>query len=212
MDGILTKSSDTSTFTVALSQRGGEAPTMTTTTAPRPESPDAATTREVLPGHPFPLGASFDGRGTNFSLFSEVAERVELCLFDEAGAEERVDVAEYTSSHWHCYLPGVRPGQRYGYRVHGAYDPASGVRCNPAKLLIDPYAEAIDGDVDWSGPSTLPYTPDPGGSDHADLAIDTTDSAPAIPKSVVVDRSVRLGRRHAAERTAGTRRSSTRCT
>src|SRR4051812_12482188 len=99
----------------------------------------------VWPGSPFPLGPVFDGRGTNFSLFSENAERVELCLFDASDAETRIDVRERTAFNWHCYVPDVGPGQRYGYRVHGDYDPKRGLRFNPARLLIDPYAKAIDG-------------------------------------------------------------------
>ena len=141
--------------------------------------------RAVWPGDPFPLGQSWDGHGTNFSLFSENAERVELCLFDSDGNEERVAVEERTAFNWHCYLPGVGPGQRYGYRVHGRYDPATGLRFNPAKLLIDPYAKAIDGAVQWDAANTLPYVP--SGSVDADLTIDESDSAPAMPKSVVID-------------------------
>jgi isoamylase len=141
--------------------------------------------RAVWPGDPFPLGQSWDGDGTNFSLFSENAERVELCLFDSDGNEERVAVEERTAFNWHCYLPGVGPGQRYGYRVHGRYDPDTGLRFNPAKLLIDPYAKAIDGAVQWDAANTLPYVP--SGSVDADLTIDDSDSAPAMPKSVVID-------------------------
>ncbi|GGO73151.1 glycogen debranching protein GlgX [Nocardioides deserti] len=107
------------------------------------------TTTEVWPGQPYPLGATFDGTGTNFALFSEAAERVELCLFDEDGTETRIDVTEVDAFVWHCYLPSVQPGQRYGYRVHGPYDPAQGQRCNPNKLLLDPYAKATSGDIDW---------------------------------------------------------------
>ena len=102
------------------------------------------------PGTAYPLGAAYDGVGTNFALFSNVAERVELCLYDEAGTEDRVTLAEMDGFVWHGYLPGVGPGQRYGYRVHGPYDPAAGHRCNPAKLLLDPYAKAIDGSVAWN--------------------------------------------------------------
>jgi glycogen operon protein len=143
--------------------------------------------RAVWPGRPFPLGPEWDGAGTNFSFFSENAERVELCLFDEAGSEERVELVERTAFNWHAYLPGVGPGQRYGYRVHGDYEPATGRRFNPAKLLIDPYAKQIDGAVDWDAANVLPYVPSP--DPDADLTIDETDSAPAIPKCVVIDPS-----------------------
>jgi glycogen operon protein len=139
---------------------------------------------EVWPGRPFPLGPSWDGRGTNFSLFSENAHRVELCLFDDADGESRIPVTERTAFNWHCYLPGVGPGQRYGYRVHGPYDPPSGHRFNPAKLLLDPYAKAIEGPIAWDRANTLPYPP---GNEEADLVADDEDSAPAIPKCVVVD-------------------------
>jgi glycogen operon protein len=141
--------------------------------------------RQVWAGQPYPLGHEWDGQGTNFSLFSENSERVELCLFDAEGNEERIELRERTAFNWHCYLPGVGPGQHYGYRVHGSYEPARGRRFNPAKLLIDPYAKAIDGVVDWDAANVLPYVP--GGGDDADLTIDETDSAPAIPKSVVSD-------------------------
>jgi len=144
--------------------------------------------RAVWPGRPFPLGATWDGGGTNFALFSEHAHRVELCLYDDADAEERIELREQTALNWHCYLPGVGPGQRYGYRVHGPYAPLEGHRFNPAKLLIDPYAKAIEGPVAFDRASVLPYVPDPG-NDHADLEIDDTDDADAIPKSVVVDES-----------------------
>jgi glycogen operon protein len=101
------------------------------------------------PGTPYPLGATFDGAGTNFALFSEVATDVELCLFEADGSESRVELSEVDGSVWHCYLPGVGPGQRYGYRVHGPYDLRAGHRCDPSKLLLDPYAKAIDGQIDW---------------------------------------------------------------
>jgi glycogen operon protein len=104
---------------------------------------------EVWPGTAYPLGATFDGVGTNFAVFSEVAEQVELCLFDDDRNETRVSMTEVDAFVWHCYLPSVQPGQRYGYRVHGTYDPAKGLRCNPAKLLLDPYAKATVGDIDW---------------------------------------------------------------
>jgi isoamylase len=100
---------------------------------------------QIWTGQPYPLGATFDGGGTNFALFSEAAERVELCLFDEDGTETRVQVTEVDAFVWHVYLPAVQPGQRYGYRVHGPYDPANGQRCDPSKLLLDPYAKAISG-------------------------------------------------------------------
>ncbi len=139
---------------------------------------------KLWPGKPFPLGAMWDGQGTNFSLFSENAERVELCLFDERDAETRVELIEQTAHVWHSYLPGVGPGQRYGYRVHGPYAPEQGHRFNPAKLLIDPYAKAIEGAIGWNRANTLPYVPD---GDDADLQPDDQDDAEAIPKCVVVD-------------------------
>jgi glycogen operon protein len=135
----------------------------------------------MRPGEPFPLGATWDGRGTNFSLFSEVAERVELCLFDANGHETRVTLPERTAYCWHGYLREVGPGQRYGFRVHGPWDPSSGLRCNPAKLLIDPYALAITGQIDWNA-AVFPY---PVGGD--DLVRDDADSAPYMPSGVVVD-------------------------
>jgi glycogen operon protein len=101
------------------------------------------------PGSAYPLGATYDGSGTNFALFSEVADRVELCLFDAQRNETRIEVTEVDAHVWHCYLPLVQPGQRYGYRVHGPFDPSQGLRCNPNKLLLDPYAKATDGDIDW---------------------------------------------------------------
>jgi len=103
---------------------------------------------QIWPGRAYPLGATYDGAGVNFALFSEAAERVELCLVDDDGQETRIDLPESDGYVHHAYLPGVQPGQRYGYRVHGAYDPAKGVRCNPAKLLLDPYAKAVEGQVD----------------------------------------------------------------
>ncbi|MGH8964644.1 MAG: glycogen debranching enzyme, partial [Actinomycetes bacterium] len=138
------------------------------------------------PGHAYPLGATYDGSGTNFAIFSEVAEKVELCLFSPRGKEQRIPLSEVDGFVHHGYLPGVEPGQRYGYRVHGPYDAAQGLRCNPQKLLIDPYAKAIDGPVRWERANVLPYVPDPENPD-ADLELDDEDSAPAIPKSVVVD-------------------------
>ncbi|MGZ4479072.1 MAG: glycogen debranching protein GlgX [Nocardioidaceae bacterium] len=103
---------------------------------------------QIWPGRPYPLGATYDGAGVNFALFSEVAERVELCLFGDRGKETRVDLIETDAFVHHAYLPGIQPGQRYGFRVHGPYDPANGHRCNPAKLLLDPYAKAVEGQID----------------------------------------------------------------
>jgi len=104
----------------------------------------------VWPGTPYPLGATYDGAGTNFSVFSEVAERVELCLIDEHGAETRIDLDEVDGFVWHAYLPEIGPGQRYGFRVHGPWDPAAGLRCDPSKLLLDPYGKSFTGDFDFS--------------------------------------------------------------
>ena len=140
----------------------------------------------VWPGKPFPLGPKWDGEGTNFSLFSEHAEKVELCLFDESDRETRYELTERTAFNWHGYLPGVGPGQRYGYRVHGRWAPEQGHRFNPDKLLIDPYAKSIEGAVDWNAGNVLPYVP---GGDDADLERDDEDDAAAIPKSVVIDES-----------------------
>ena len=140
---------------------------------------------EVWPGSPFPLGPTWDGEGTNFSIFSEHAERVVLCLFDENDEETCVEMTERTSFNWHCYLPGVHPGQRYGYRVHGPYDPHAGHRFNPAKLLLDPYAKSIEGPILFDKGNVHPYVPT-GGEDD-DLTPDDSDSAAAIPKCVVID-------------------------
>jgi isoamylase len=141
---------------------------------------------KVWPGQPFPLGPTWDGHGTNFSLFSENAERVELCLYDQHDHETRVPLTERTAFNWHGYLPDVGPGQRYAYRVHGRWAPAEGHRFNAAKLLIDPYAKAIEGPVRFDAARTLPYVP--GGTD-ADLRPDGSDDAEAIPKCVVIDPS-----------------------
>ena len=135
---------------------------------------------EVWPGRRYPLGATHDGVGTNFSLFSEVAESVELCLFDDDGVETRVPLPEVDGSVWHGYLPGVTAGQRYGYRVHGPYAPEKGQRCNPHKLLLDPYAKAIEGDVDWD-PSLFGY--DMAKPDR----MSDTDSAAHLPKCIVLN-------------------------
>jgi isoamylase len=146
---------------------------------------------DVWPGLPFPLGPTWDGNGTNFALFSENAERVELCLFDADDGETRLEMTEREVFNWHCYVPGIGPGQRYGYRVYGPYDPASGKRFNPAKLLIDPYAKAVEGPVQWDKANVLPYVP--SLDDDADLHLDDEDSAEAIPKCVVVDPSFDWG-------------------
>jgi isoamylase len=140
---------------------------------------------EVWPGSPFPLGPTWDGEGTNFSIFSEHAEKVELCLFDDDDRETSIEMTERTAFNWHCYLPGVTAGQRYGYRVHGPYDPASGKRFNPSKLLLDPYAKSIEGPIRWGMGNVLPYVP--AGTADDDLHPDDADDAAAIPKCVVID-------------------------
>ena len=124
----------------------------------------------VWPGTPYPLGATYDGAGTNFSVFSEVAERVELCLIDKAGTEERIHLDEVDGFVWHAYLPAITPGQRYGFRVYGPWDPAAGHRCDPSKLLLDPYGKAFDGDFK-QGPELFSYDvargTDPAGHDDS---------------------------------------------
>jgi glycogen operon protein len=135
---------------------------------------------EIWPGDAYPLGAHFDGAGTNFTLFSEIADSVELCLFDSGGAETRVSLPEIDGSVWHGFLPGVVPGQRYGYRVHGPYEPAHGHRCNPAKLLIDPYAKAVEGEIDWDPACFSYHDGDPESRNDA-------DSAPHTMRSVVIN-------------------------
>jgi glycogen operon protein len=151
-----------------------------------PLSPDRAESRPIRlwPGRPYPLGATWDGDGVNFALFSEHAAGVDLCLFDPTGGrEERVPLRERTDLVWHGYVPGLAPGQLYGYRVHGAYDPAKGFRFNPAKLLIDPYARALAGTLTWRDECFGYRVGDPA----ADLSRDDRDSAPFVPKAVVVD-------------------------
>ncbi|MHB8274550.1 MAG: glycogen debranching enzyme, partial [Dermatophilaceae bacterium] len=103
---------------------------------------------DIWPGHPYPLGATFNGSGVNFALFSEVAAKVEVCLIADDGSETRVELTEVDGYVWHGFVPAIEPGQRYGFRVHGPFDLAKGHRCNPAKLLLDPYAKAIDGQID----------------------------------------------------------------
>ena len=140
---------------------------------------------KVWPGLPYPLGATWDGKGVNFALFSAHAEKVELCLFDRSGQYEqaRIVLPEYTDEVWHCYLPEIRPDQLYGYRVYGPYDPAAGHRFNPNKLLIDPYAKALAGQVRWSD-VVYGYRV---GSPREDLAFDRRDSARHVPKCRVVE-------------------------
>jgi isoamylase len=121
----------------------------------------------VWPGTPYPLGATYDGAGTNFSVFSEVAERVELCLIDRAGTEDRIPLDEVDGFVWHAYLPAITPGQRYGFRVYGPWDPAAGHRCDPSKLLLDPYGKAFDGDFK-KGPELFSY--DMAVAEHDDSA------------------------------------------
>ncbi|MCU1496949.1 MAG: glycogen debranching protein GlgX, partial [Acidimicrobiales bacterium] len=128
----------------------------------------------VWPGDPYPLGATFDGVGTRFSVVSSVAEAVELCLFDPDGGEERVTLPERDGDVWHAELPDVQPGQRYGYRVHGPWEPDQGLRCNPAKLLLDPYAKAVEGDIRWDEAVYGHHWADPDQRNDS-------DSAPFVP-------------------------------
>jgi isoamylase len=130
------------------------------------------------PSSPAAPGAHPDREGTTFALLSSVADAVELCLFDDSGAEERVALRPGEGFRWEGYLPGVRPGQRYGFRVHGPWDPGAGARCNPAKLLLDPYARAVAGEVSWSAAVHGAAEGDPDRPDDA-------DSAPYVPRSVV---------------------------
>ncbi|PYV53663.1 MAG: glycogen debranching enzyme GlgX, partial [Acidobacteria bacterium] len=139
----------------------------------------------VWPGRPYPLGATWDGEGVNFALFSESAEKVELCLFDQFGRREihRVPLREQTDQVWHCYLPEARPGLLYGYRVHGPYEPTKGLRFNRNKLLLDPYAKQIQNGLKWHD-SHFGYRV---GHRNEDLSFDRRDSAPGMLKGVVVD-------------------------
>jgi glycogen operon protein len=134
---------------------------------------------EVWPGRPYPLGATPGPDGTNFAVSSSIADSVTLCLFDAAGKEQQFPLAEQDAGIWHGFVPGVEPGQRYGYRVSGPYDPAQGLRCNPNKLLLDPYARAIAGDIEW-GDAVLGYVP--GNPD----SFSALDSAPFVPRGLVV--------------------------
>jgi isoamylase len=139
----------------------------------------------VWPGRPYPLGANWDGEGVNFAIFSEHAQKVELCLFDKTGRRElhRISMPEQTDQVWHCYLPEARPDLLYGYRVHGPYEPAKGLRFNPHKLLLDPYAKQIAGDLKWSD-SQFGYRV---GSRQEDLSFDRRDNAPGMLKGKVID-------------------------
>lgn len=146
----------------------------------------------VWPGQPYPLGATWDGAGVNFTLFSQHATAVELCLFDGPDGNRetaRIRMPEHTNQVWHVYLPGIYPGQRYGYRVHGPYQPEVGHRFNPAKLLLDPYAKAIAGTIQWSD-ALFGYTI---GHPNADLSRDERDSAGGVPKCVIVDPAFNWG-------------------
>jgi isoamylase len=144
--------------------------------------------REVLPGKSYPLGATWDRKGVNFAIYSEHASRMQLCLFDapnSSGERERISLVEVTGHVWHAYLPGIGPGQLYGYRALGPYEPAEGLRFNPSKLLIDPYAKALVGRVDWKAP-VFGYRL---GHDDADLSLDKEDDSWGVPKGVVIDPS-----------------------
>jgi len=146
------------------------------------------------PGRPAPLGANWDGEGTNFAIFSEHATSVELCLFlhpEDPAETERIQLRERTDQIWHAYLPDVRPGQTYGYRVHGPHSPTQGHRFNPAKLLLDPYAKAISGTVEWS--DALSGYPVRSADPDRDLALDTQDSAAAMAKSIVIESAFTWG-------------------
>ncbi|HEY0434368.1 MAG TPA: glycogen debranching protein GlgX, partial [Chitinophagaceae bacterium] len=141
---------------------------------------------EIYPGSPFPLGATWDGKGVNFALYAENATAAELCLFnskDDPHESARIRIEDRTHHVWHVCVPGLRPGQLYGYRIHGPYDPANGHRFNPNKFLIDPYAKAISGSVRWHD-SLFGYEV---GHPDADLSFSDTDSAPFMPRSVVID-------------------------
>src|SRR5690242_3912728 len=137
----------------------------------------------ILPGSPYPQGATWDGTGVNFAIYSENATGVDLCLFGELNSDshETIQIRECTGYIWHCYVPGITIGQLYGYRVHGPYEPENGFRFNPAKLLIDPYANAIAGKVNWNYPVFGYRLGDP----NADLSCDSQDDAAGVPKGVV---------------------------
>ena len=149
-----------------------------------------AEVQHILQGRPNPLGATWDGLGVNFALFSANATRVELCLFDDTGTHEleRIDLPEFTDEVWHGYLTDARPGTVYGYRVHGPYDPDNGHRFNPHKLVIDPFARAVVGEIVWD-PAVFGYQMETGD----DTTFDTRDSAPFVPKARVIDNAFTWG-------------------
>ncbi|MBM7061893.1 glycogen debranching protein GlgX [Pseudomonas sp. UL073] len=161
--------------------------------ASKPSAPELLRKSRIAEGHPFPLGATWDGLGVNFALFSAHASKVELCLFDAKGETEieRIELPEYTDEIWHGYLPDAHPGQIYGYRVHGPYEPDAGHRFNPNKLLIDPYAKQLIGKLKWSK-SLFGYTI---GHKDADRSFDERDSAAYVPKSKVIDPAFTWGER-----------------
>ncbi|HLP74318.1 MAG TPA: glycogen debranching protein GlgX [Bacteroidales bacterium] len=136
------------------------------------------------PGQPYPLGATYDGIGVNFALFAEHAEAVDLCLFDDEGNEKKIKINERTHNSWHIYLPGIKPGQLYGYRVHGIFNPDEGQRFNSNKLLIDPYAYSINGTINWND-ALFPYEMT---NPEQDLSFSKSNSAPFLPKSMVIDK------------------------
>lgn len=138
---------------------------------------------QIRPGSMYPLGASYDGAGVNFALYSQVAQKVELCLFDEHDAETRIEMTEQNSYVWHDYIPGLQPGQRYGYRVYGPYDPVHGLRCNPNKLLLDPYAKAIEGNIDGDESLFSYWFKSPDDTS----AMNDLDSAAHTMKSAVIN-------------------------
>jgi isoamylase len=157
------------------------------------EKPKAIVHAPTYPGSPYPLGATYDGKGVNFALYSDNASMIELCLFTNAHDEAetvKIKISERSHHVWHTYVPGIKPGQLYGYRVHGKYEPENGHRYNPSKLLIDPYAKAIAGIIDWND-ALFGYEP---GNPDDDLSYNETDSAPFIPKSVVIDSTFDWGK------------------
>ena len=169
-----------------------------------------ASPAKVWPGRPYPLGATWDGKGVNFALFSAHAEKVELCLFDRSGSTRRraSSLPEYTDEVWHCYLPEARPNQLYGYRVYGPYDPAAGHRFNPNKLLIDPYARALQGRLRWSD-ALFGYRV---GSPREDLAVRPPRQRPPDAEMPGRRERLHLGQRPPPAHLVGRDRSSSRCT